>query len=75
MNTRHICKNEKTTTSFFYEYEKEHYIIIENVPCGKCQICGEIVYYSPVDENIHRIIERLKSSKSEMIIVDYNDVI
>ena len=47
------------------------YVIIENVPCQKCDQCGEIVYSATVIEKIEEIIESLQKVTSKIFIMDY----
>lgn len=47
------------------------YVIIENVPCWKCDQCGEIVYSASVIEKIDAVIENLQKVASKIFIVDY----
>ena len=47
------------------------YVIIENVPCWKCDQCGEIVYSASVIEKIDALIENLQKVTSKIFIVDY----
>ena len=47
------------------------YVIIENVPCSKCDQCGEIVYSASVIEKIDAMIEELQKVTSKIFIVDY----
>ena len=47
------------------------YVIIENVPCWKCDQCGEIVYSASVIEKIDAMIEELQKVTSKIFIVDY----
>ncbi len=44
---------------------------IENVPCQKCDQCGEIVYSATVIEKIEEIIESLQKVTSKIFIMDY----
>lgn len=34
----------KTTTTFTVEY-KGCIIVIKNVPCYECQVCGEVIFF------------------------------
>ena len=36
------------------------YVIIENVPCYKCEQCGEVVYSATVMEKIEDLLEHLE---------------
>ena len=47
------------------------YVIIENVPCYKCEQCGEIVFSASVMEKIDDMLEHLEKIASKIFIVDY----
>ncbi len=53
------CKSEKmlTTTETYFTRLNNCYIIIENVPCEKCQECGEIFFSANALEKIETIID------------------
>jgi YgiT-type zinc finger domain-containing protein len=57
---------------YFAQLEKG-YIIIENVPCFRCEQCGEVVYSASVMEKIEQIIDKVKALASKIIILDYSD--
>ena len=68
-----ICKTgtmQPSTESYFAKI-KGGYVIIENVPCFKCEQCGEIVYAASVMEKIDEMLERLEKIASRISIVDY----
>lgn len=70
-----ICKSghmHPSTESYFAKI-KNCYVIIENVPCYKCDQCGEIVYSASVMEKIDDILEHLEKIASKIFIVDYSD--
>ena len=48
-------------------------IIIKNVPCLKCEQCGEISYIGTVYERLEGIIDALQSNLAEVTIVKYSD--
>jgi YgiT-type zinc finger domain-containing protein len=48
------------------------YVIIENVPCWKCDQCGEIVFSASVLEKINVLIERLQKVSSKIFLLDYD---
>jgi len=49
------------------------YVIIENVPCYKCEQCGEVVYSATVMEKIEDLLEHLEKIASKIFIVDYSE--
>ena len=44
---------------------------IENVPCLKCDQCGEVVYSASVMEKIDDILEKVQNIASKIFIMDY----
>lgn len=47
------------------------YIIIENVPCKKCEQCGEVVFSSSVMECVDEILERVSSFSTKICVTEY----
>lgn len=70
------CKNgkmEEGKTSYFAQLI-DCYVIIENVPCLKCEQCGDVVFRNSVAEKIDGILDRLEKVVSKISIVDYSKV-
>ena len=67
------CKSEKilTTTETYFTRLNNCYIIIENVPCEKCQECGEIFFSANALEKIETIIDGLTNLTEKVYIMDY----
>ena len=51
----------------------ESVIFIKNIPCLKCDQCGEVSYIGSVYERIEQIVDSLRSSVTEAAIVKYSD--
>jgi YgiT-type zinc finger domain-containing protein len=69
------CKSDtmkKDYGVYFAQFEKR-YIIIENVPCFRCEQCGEVVYSTSVMGRIEQIINKVKVLASKIIIMDYSE--
>ena len=67
------CKNgtmEQSTTTYF-AHLKNCYVIIENVPCMKCDQCGEEFFTASVLEKIQDSLDRLEQIASKIFIMDY----
>lgn len=47
------------------------YVIIENVPCLKCDQCGEEFFTASVGEKLDGILDGLEKIASKIFIVDY----
>ena len=61
----------KTTTTFTVEY-KNCIIIVRNVPCMECQICGEITFTDEVSAKLESIVDSVKPVLQEVSIIDYS---
>jgi YgiT-type zinc finger domain-containing protein len=69
------CKNEALTqgTTTYFATLKKCYVIIENVPCLKCDQCGEEFFSSSVLEKIDSILEQVQKIASKIFIMDYQN--
>jgi YgiT-type zinc finger domain-containing protein len=47
-------------------------IVIRNVPCHKCEQCGEVSFPLDVSERLEQIVDSLKGSVTEVAIVKYS---
>lgn len=67
-----LCKGSMTesTTTYMTTY-KNCYIIIKNVPCLKCEQCGEDYINGTTMLKIESIIDKLKSMLTEIAVVDF----
>ncbi len=67
-----LCKGtmEESTTTYMTTYNN-CYIIIKNVPCLKCNQCGEDYINGTTMLKIESIIEKLKSMLTEIAVVDF----
>ena len=68
-----VCKNGAMTDSFetYFAKLKTGYAIIENVPCKKCEQCGEILFSASVIEKIENLLKNLEKISSKIFIFDY----
>ena len=48
-------------------------IIIKNVPCMRCEQCGETYFNDYVAEQLERIVDELQSVVTEIAVVNYVD--
>lgn len=70
------CKNgimQSSTTTYFAEL-KNCMIIVKNVPCSKCEQCGEILFASSVAEKLDELMDKAESLASELTIMEYDKV-
>lgn len=66
-------KMEESKTTYFAQL-KDCYVIIENVPCLKCDQCGDTVFRGSVAEKIDDILDDLEKIVSKISIIDYSKV-
>lgn len=69
-----VCKNEKLVDAYTSYFAKlpNAYVIIENVPCKKCEQCGEELFSAAVMEKIDIILEEVEKVASKIFIMDYS---
>ena len=67
------CKNGNMTesTNTYFTQINDCYVIIENVPCMKCEQWGEVYYTASVLERIDDILEKIENIASKIFIMDY----
>ncbi len=58
----------------YFAQLKNCYVIIENVPCLKCDQCGDVVFRGSVVEKIDDILDGLEKIVSKISIIDYSKV-
>ena len=69
-----FCNNKITTTTTFTVEYKESIIIIRNVPCFECPVCGETTFSDEVSTKLEVIVESAKKILQEISIIDYAKV-
>ena len=69
-----FCKGKMrpTTTTRLAEFG-ESIIVIKNVPCHKCEQCGEATINISVSERLEQIINEIKNNLMEVTIIRYSD--
>lgn len=70
-----LCKSGDMipATESYFAKVNDGYVIIENVPCYKCEQCGEVVYSAAVMEKIEDLLDHLEKIASKIFIVDYSE--
>ena len=63
-------KKIKTKTTFTVEY-KDCIIVIKNVPCLECEICGEITFTDVVSEKLELLVNAAKKLMQDVSVIDY----
>ena len=70
------CKNGNmlpSTMTYFTEFN-HCMLIIKNVPCFKCEQCGDTVFSTSVHRKIESIVAAARSLASELTILEYDAV-
>lgn len=67
------CFNDNklhTTTTFTVDCGN-CIIVIKNVPCLECEVCGEMTFTDDVSEKIEGLVNKAKKLMQEISIIDY----
>ena len=48
-------------------------VVIKNVPCLKCEQCGEVVLSADTGEKIEHILQTVKKAVAEITVVNFPD--
>ncbi len=70
------CFNDNkinTKTTFTVEY-KDCIIVIRNVPCLECLVCGEVTFTDEVSDRLEKLVTSAKSVLQDISIIDYSKV-
>lgn len=67
------CFNKKipSRTTLTLEFG-ENLIIIRNIPCMECQICGEVFFSDDVSKHLEEITAEAKGMIQEISVIDYS---
>ena len=60
----------KTKTTFTVEY-KDSIIVVKNVPCLECPVCGEVTFTDEVSEKLEMIVQSAKKILQEVSVIDF----
>ena len=61
----------RTTTTFTVDYGK-CVIVVRNVPCSECQICGEVTFSDDVSARLEQIVNEAKNLLQDVSVVDFS---
>ena len=69
-----MCKGnmEKEDTTFFAEINN-CIIVVKKVPSYVCIQCGDVSYSNDVAKKLEEIVDRIKDSKTEIMVVYFGD--
>ena len=64
---------EKAATTEYIEKQGNYIIVIKNVPCMKCEQCGEVYFSTKVIKVIEKILDAIQMIASELTVtvIDY----
>ena len=60
-----------TKTTFTVEYN-DCIIVVQNVPCLECPVCGELTFTDEVSAKLETIVEAAKKIVQEISVIDYS---
>lgn len=69
-----FCKGtmKESTTTHVVDLG-ECLIIIRNVPCLECEMCGEIAFTNEVAGHLDRIVKTCRELATEITVVNYSE--
>lgn len=68
-----FCKGDMKESTTIHTVElKNCIVVIKNVPCYKCDQCGEIVINGEVAERIEQIVADFEKALTEIAVVNYS---
>lgn len=69
-----LCKGEmKPSTTIHTMHPKNCVVVIKNVPCLKCEQCGEVVLSVDAVEKIESILHMVEKAAVEIAVVNFPD--
>ena len=63
----------KSRTTFTVEY-KDCIIVVKNVPCLECELCGDITFTDEVSAKLEELVNAAKSIMQDVSVIDYAKV-
>ena len=69
-----FCKGELVGSTTTHVVTLDNCIIIvKNVPCTRCDQCGETFFSDKVAEQLELIVKRFRTAVTEIAVVNYSD--
>ena len=69
-----LCKGEmKPSTTIHTVQLKNCVVVIKNVPCLKCEQCGEVVLSADTVEKREHILQTVEKAVAEITVVNFPD--
>ena len=69
-----FCKGRLVqSTTDYIEKNENHVILIQDVPCEKCEQCGEVFFSTGAVKVLERILDGIQriSSEISLTVIDY----
>lgn len=68
-----FCKGSMVESTTIHTVElKNCIVVIKNVPCLKCDQCGEVVINGEVAQRIEQIVAGFEKALTEIAVVNYS---
>lgn len=68
-----FCKGSMVESTTIHTAElKNCIVVIKNVPCLKCDQCGEVVINGEVAQRIEQIVAGFEKALTEIAVVNYS---
>lgn len=68
------CKTVRNSFTTHVVNYNNSVIIIKNVPCEECELCGEIFYSDKVAEQLEKLVNEAKKLLLEISVIDYSKI-
>lgn len=69
-----LCKGEMQPGTTIHTVQMENcVVVIKNVPCLKCEQCGEVVLSADTVARIERILQTVEKAVAEITVVNFPD--
>ena len=69
-----FCKDEMTEGKTTHVVELHNcVVVVRNVPCLKCDQCGQVFMSGNVVKALERIVSALQNAMTEVAVVNYSD--
>lgn len=67
--------NTKQDTTEYIEKQGNYIVVIKNVPCSKCEQCGEVYFSNEVVLMLEKILDTIQYISSELTVtvIDYTN--
>ena len=68
-----FCKGSMVESTTIHTVElKNCIVVIKNVPCLKCDQCGEVIINGEVAQRIEQIVAGFEKALTEIAVVNYS---